>query len=117
MDEHIKQFQWLTINMASHYNSTYSEEDALHVVIYTHHQTGVSGITDSSPVNSAWLRSSVAPMAATPSGAILTASETPTGADDSQCTSKRGGRPKGTINASKEAHNDLVREPLEKSAR
>jgi hypothetical protein len=95
MDDHIKQFPWLTIYMISHNNISYSEEYALTMLIDTHQQNVESDITNSSPVNSAWLRNDVAPMAATPSGTILTASETPTEADDSQGTSKRGGRPKG----------------------
>jgi hypothetical protein len=53
MNEHIKQYPWLTRSMMNHYTSTYLEEDNLPMVIDTHHQTVVAGITDSSPVNSA----------------------------------------------------------------
>jgi hypothetical protein len=44
---------------------------------------------------------------------ILTASKTPTEADDPQGTTNRGGRPNGTTNATKEAHVDLAREALD----
>jgi hypothetical protein len=114
MEEHIEQLPWLTISMVSHYNSTYSEEDALPTVIGTRHQTAVSGVTDSFPVNSSWLRNYASSMAATPSCAIMTAS---TEADDSQGTSKRGSRPKGTTNASKQSLNDLIREAFDECAK
>jgi hypothetical protein len=49
MDEHIKQFRWLNITMASHYIKTYPKEDVLPTVIGTHHQTVMPGINDSLP--------------------------------------------------------------------
>jgi hypothetical protein len=82
-------------------------------VIDTHHQTVVSGITDSSPVNAAKLRNTVAPAVATPRGTILT---TATGRDDSQGQSNRVGRPKGKTQASKKAIDDVICEALDECA-
>jgi hypothetical protein len=75
------------------------------MVIETHHQTVVSGITDSLPVNSALLRST-----------IPTAYQSPIEPEHSQGASSRGGRPKGNANASNRALTDLVREALDKCA-
>jgi hypothetical protein len=97
------------MNMVNHCIKTYQNVDALPTVIDTHHQTVVSGIADLSPVNSVQLRTPVTLMVAPPIGTILTAA---TECDDSQGTSNRGGHPKGTTNASKQALGDLVREAL-----
>jgi hypothetical protein len=59
--DHIHQFPWLNINMVSHYINTYTNEDVFTTVIDTHHQTVVSGITDSLPVHFALVCNQVVP--------------------------------------------------------
>jgi hypothetical protein len=66
MDENIEQFPWLIRNTMNHYTSAYLEEDYTPMVIYTHYQTGMSEITDSSSVNSALLRSTIRTVSETP---------------------------------------------------
>jgi hypothetical protein len=113
VDEHIQQFPWLIINMVNHYINIYQKGDTLPTVIDTHHQTVVPGITDSSPVHAAWLRTAFAPMVTSPSGTTLTVA---TKCDDSQGPSNRGGHPKGTTQASKKALDNVIPEALDECA-
>jgi hypothetical protein len=120
MEEHIKQFPWLTRNMMNHYINTY-HSDNLPIVIDTHHHNVVSGITDTSPVNAVLLRSMIpTEMSPTKTSRIPIASRTESSSmmpiKPSQGTSRRGGRPKGTTHASKQDLNGILIEALEECA-
>jgi hypothetical protein len=109
MEEHIKHFPWMTIKMVIHYIKTYPHEADFPTVIETHHLTVVRGMTDSSPAYSALVCNQVAPTVETTSDTIPAAV---TDDDDSQDNSNRGGRPKGTTNASKKPLGILSVKPL-----
>jgi hypothetical protein len=107
MEEHIKQFPWLTRNMVNHYTITYLKEYILPMIIDTQHQTVVSGIAGSSSVS----ETPTAPH-------IATVSETPTEPHSTtpnayETTTTRVGHPKGTIHKSRLAFKDLVREAMD----
>jgi UV DNA damage repair endonuclease len=92
----------------NHYINTH-HSDNIPIAIDTHHQTVVSGITDTSLVNDGLLRSTIATASRTESSSTMLT-------EPSQGTSKRGGRPKVTTRASKEALNGIYREALDEFA-
>jgi hypothetical protein len=104
MEEHIKKFPSLIRNMMNHYISTY-HSDNLTILIDTHHQTDVSGITNTSPVNAALLCSTIATEMRMIPTFSRTESSSTTLTEPSPGTSRIGGHPKGTTKASKEALN------------
>jgi hypothetical protein len=117
IEEHINQCPWLNRDMMKHYINTHRSYNPP-IVIYTHHQTVVPGITDTSSVNDALLRSTNATASWTESSSTTpikpSCSTTPT--KHSQGTSRRGGRPKLTTQASKEVLNGISREALDECA-
>jgi hypothetical protein len=115
VEEHIKQFPWLTRNIMNHYISN-CHSDNLPIVIDTPRQTVVSGISDTSSVNAALLRSMIPTKMSLIPTASRTKSSRTTPTEPSQGTSRRGGRPKGTTNAPKQALNGISREALDECA-
>jgi hypothetical protein len=113
--EHINQFPWLKRDMTNHYINTHHSVN-IPIAIDTHHHV-VSGITDTSPVNDAFLHSTIAtPTEPSCSTTPTEPSCSTTLTKPSQGTSKIGGRPKGTTRATNVALNGISREALDECA-